>query len=157
MAPSGSPHGFISSKPRDTHPNRRPSRPFSHCWAYMGHIHVQVCENKLGKEGGISDGNVPASLIIKTNCPRFFSPLATWPLSVLAEAVSFPWGFGRGHMNDFNQWNVRRHHPLGQLPLMFSRALAHPLVVGSPYSILRAVFAWSLSMWWLPGAYLCFH
>ena len=32
-------------------PTRGPPA-LSHCRAYMGHIHVQVCESKLGKEGG---------------------------------------------------------------------------------------------------------
>ena len=73
-------------------PTRGPPA-LSHCRAYMGHIHVQVCESKLGKEGGslmgtfLEEGrHFPGSLIIKTHRSRFFSPFATWPRRVRAGA-----------------------------------------------------------------------
>lgn len=158
MAPSASPRGFISSKPRDSHPNRRPSRPFSYCQAYTGHIQVQVCENKLGKGGwGVSDGNVPwGGQALSWHPDRqdgLFSILFPFCYMTVQctrwSKVSFPSSYGRGHVNDFNQWNVSRHHPLGELRC--SRELW--LIC----SILRAAFAWRVSMWSLPGAYQCYH
>ena len=71
------------SSPEIHTPTRGPPA-LSHCRAYMGHIHVQVCESKLGKEGGsvmgtfLEEGrHFPGSLIIKTHRSRFFSPFAT--------------------------------------------------------------------------------
>lgn len=162
MAPSASPRGFISSKPRDSHPNRRPSRPFSYCRAYTGHIQVQVCENKLGKGGwGVSDGNVPwggqALSWLPDRQDGLFSILFPFCYMTVQctrwSKVSFPRSYGRGHVNDFNQWNVSRHHPLGELTSMFSWALAHLLHLEGCFCLARinVVLAGRLSVLSLLG------
>lgn len=112
----------------------------------MGHIQVQVCENKLGQLGSLmgtflEEGrHCPGSLIIRTDCSRFF-PFCYMTVQCTRAGAKCPYpaAMGVATWNDFNQWNVSRHHPLGNL-LRCSRELW--LI----FSMLRAA---------LPGEYEC--